>query len=333
MDPHAVHARAIVVDGCSWTFDGWTEKLAQSGATALNLTLAGASEDFAGAVAQIERARAVIRGAPDRFLLARRAADVRRAKAEGKVAVVFNFQNGRPVEDSLHHLETFHELGLRSMQVTYNERNFIGDGCLEPANSGLSSFGRAVIREMNRLGLLVDLTHVGERSTLEAMSLSAKPCVFSHSNPRRRADNPRNISDEQVKACADQGGVVGVCGWGPICWTGGVRPPDVDEFVGHVEYLAELVGVDHVGVSTDSTTSMRVAHIVEHATEVNAAYPTVTGAFVARFGTGLEFRYPVSAAHLPQVTARLLERGFTDADVAKVMGGNFLRVWEEVWGG
>lgn len=333
MDAAAVHRRAIVVDGCSWTFDGWTEKLARSGVTALNLTLAGAAEDFVGAVKQIERARALMARDPARFVLARRAADVRRAKVEGKVAVVFNFQNGRPVDDSLHHLEVFHEIGLRSMQLTYNERNYIGDGCLEPANSGLSAFGRQVVKEMNRLGVVVDLTHVGERTTLEALEIGEKPCVFSHSNPRRRADNPRNITDEQIQRCAQRGGVIGVCGWGPICWTGGEAAPDVEQFVGHIEYIAGLVGIDHVGVATDSTTSMRLAHIVEHATEVNAAYPSVTGAFVGRFGTGLEFRYPVSVTHLPQVTARLLERGFGEPDVAKVMGGNFLRVWEEVWGG
>jgi membrane dipeptidase len=333
MDAATVHARALVVDGCSWTLDGWTDKLAQSGATALNLTATGTGEDFAGAVRQMERVRQVIAGDPGRLLLAGCAADVRRAKAEGKVAVVLNFQNGRPVEDRLQHLETLRALGLRSLQLTYNERNFIGDGCLEPANAGLSLFGRAVVREMNRLGLLVDLTHVGERTSLEALELSDRPCVFSHSNPRRRADNPRNITDEQIRRCAAGGGVIGVCGWGPICWTGGAEAPGVDQFVGHVEYLAELVGIDHVGVATDSTTSTRLAHIVEHATEVNAAYPTVTGAFLARFGTGLDHRYPVSITHLPQVTARLLARGFREADVAKVMGGNFLRVWEAVWGG
>jgi membrane dipeptidase len=333
MDPATAHQRAIVVDGCSWTFDGWTEKLAASGATVLNLTLSDAAEGFEGAVRHIERARALIARDPARFVLARKAADIRKAKAEGKIALVFNFQNGRPIEDRLHHLEIFHEIGLRNMQLTYNERNFIGDGCLEPANSGLSAFGRRVVKEMNRLGMTVDLTHVGERTTLEAMEISEQPCVFSHSNPRRRVDNPRNLTDEQIRRCAAQGGVVGICGWGPICWTGEAEPPGVSQFVGHVKYVADLVGIDHVGVSTDSTSSMRTAHIVEHATEVNAAYPTVTGKFLERWGTGLEYRYPVSITHLPAVTARLVQEGFSEADAAKVMGGNFLRVWEQVWRG
>lgn len=332
MDAAAAHRRATVVDGCSWTFDGWTEKLAQSGATVLNLTLADAADGFEDAVRKIERVRSLIARDPDRFLLARTVRDIRRAKAEGKVALVLNFQNGRPIEDRLQHLEIFHEIGLRNMQLTYNERNFIGDGCLEPANSGLSAFGRRVVKEMNRLGMVIDLTHVGERTTLEAMDLSERPCVFSHSNPRRRADSPRNISDDQMRRCAERGGVIGVCGWGPICWTGGDEPPGIEQFVGHIAYIADLVGIDHVGVATDSTSSMRMAHIVEHATEVNAAYPTVTGRFVERFGTGLETRYPVSITHLPQVTARLLAGGLSESEVAGVMGGNFLRVWEQVWG-
>ena len=328
-----VHRWQIVVEGCTWTFDGWTEKIAQSGVTALNLTLVGGAEDFVAALKEIERALRLIRDDPAHFVLARSGADVRRAKAQRKVAVVFNFQNGRAIEDSLDHLLLFHELGLRSMQLTYNERNFIGDGCLEPANAGLSTFGRRVVTEMNRLGILVDLTHVGERTTLEAMELSEKPCVFSHSNPRRRADNPRNITDEQIRLCAERGGVIGLSPWGPICWTGGATPPTVDDLVDHLTYVADLVGIDHAGVGTDSTTSTRVAHIVEHATEINTAYPAVTGAYVARFGAGLEHRYPIATTDLPRLTACLLERGFSEVDTATVMGGNFLRVWEQVWGG
>lgn len=332
LDATALHRQLIVIDGCSWTLDGWTEKLAASGVTALNLTLAGETTDFHGALGNIETALHHIHGDPDHFLLARTAADIWRAKAAGRVAIVFNFQNGRPIEDSLLHLELFRELGVRNIQLTYNERNFIGDGCLEPSNAGLSLLGRRVVQAMNRLNLLIDLTHVGERTSLEAIDLSEYPCVFSHSNPRRRADNPRNITDEQIVACARRGGVIGACGWGPVCWTGGDAPPTVDDFIGHVEYLVDLAGVDHVAVATDSSSSTRIEHILQHAAEINAAYPTVTGGFVARFGTGVEHRYPVSLANLSAVTANLLARGWEPADVGKVMGGNFRRVWEQVWG-
>ncbi|HYM91638.1 MAG TPA: membrane dipeptidase, partial [bacterium] len=167
---------------------------------------------------------------------------------------------------------------------------------------------------------------------LEAIALSERPCVFSHSNPRVRANNPRNITDEQIKACAEAGGVIGVCGWGPTLWTRGAQPPSLDDFVGHIEYMVNLVGLDHVGVASDSTTSMRIDHILQHAAEVNVAYPAVTEDYVSKFGNGLDRRYPVSVAALPSVTARLLERGWKRDDVAKVMGGNFLRIWRTVWG-
>jgi membrane dipeptidase len=325
-------AGLIIVEGCTWTFDGWTEKIAQSGVTALNLTLVGGTEGFAEALREFEHALSVIRADPDHFLLACSVADIRRAKAEHKTSIVFNFQNGRSVEDRLEHLLLFHELGLRSMQLTYNERNFIGDGCLEPANAGLSLFGRRVVTEMNRLGILIDLTHVGERTTLEAIERSEHPCVFSHSNPRRRAPNLRNITDEQIRACARRDGVIGLSPWGPICWTGGDNPPTMDDLIAHIEYVANLVGIDHAGIGTDSTTSTRLDHIAAHATEINTAYAAVTGTYVGRFGTGLQERYPVAAEDLPKVATRLRERGFSAVDTAKVMGGNFLRVWETVWG-
>lgn len=330
--PADLHASTAVVDGCSWTFDGWTDKVAQSGVAALNLTVVGAGTDFYDAIRSIEQVLQVVHDDPERLCLARTVADILRMKARGGVAVVLNFQNGQPLETSLHHLHFFWEIGVRNIQLTYNERNCIGDGCLEPANAGLSTFGRRLVGEMNRLGIVVDLAHVGERTSLEAIDASAQPCVFSHSNPRRLAESPRNITDEQIKACTRRGGVVGVCGWGPVLWTRGDKPPGLDDFVADIEYLADLAGVDHVAVATDSTTSMRTDHILQHAAEINAAYPRVTGEFVARFGNGLEHRYPVSVASLPQVTQRLQDKGWKAEDVTKIMGGNFLRVWQAVWG-
>lgn len=325
--------RLRIVDGCSWTLDGWTDKMARSGVSALNLTLAAYGSGFLDAIANIEHARAVVRAASGRLRAALNVGDLERAHNDGAVSVVFNFQNGQPIEDRVQHVETFYSLGVRSIQLTYNERNMLGDGCLEPENSGLSALGRDVIREMNALGILVDLSHAGERTSIQALEVSDKPCVFSHSNPRSRADNPRNIQDYQIKACADTGGVVGVCGWGPMLWTGSERAPNVEDFVDNIEYIADLVGVDFVGVASDSTTSMRDDHIRAHAAEVDSAYAPVTGDFIAKFGPGLDFRYPVNVTKLPSVADALTSRGWNAEDVRKVMGENFVRVWSEVWNG
>jgi membrane dipeptidase len=320
-----------LVDGCSWTFDGYTDKLAASHATALNLTVAGASEGFLGALDRIQDVLVRINLDPVRLRLARRAADVDVAGAEHAVAIVLNFQNGAPLERDLGRLDLFHALGVRNVQLTYNERNAIGDGCLEPSDAGLSRFGRQVVGRMNELGMVVDLSHTGRRTSLEAMHLSDRPCVFSHANPRALIDNPRNIDDDQIRACADGGGVIGACAWGPILWRGSDDPPGLEDLLDVIEYLAEAVGADHVGVGTDSTSSERDDHIVAHAHEVNAAYPEVTAPFVARFGGTPRHRYPVPIERLPEVARGLTGRGWSSDDIGKVVGGNLLRVWRSVW--
>jgi membrane dipeptidase len=328
----SLHERLIVIDGCSHSFAGWTEKLATSGATALNLTMAGAAEDFLGALEKIENTLQHIRRDAERLQLARTTDDITRAKQENRSAIVLNFQNGRPLSDRLGHLELFWELGVRNIQLTYNERNFIGDGCLEPTDAGLSRFGKEVIRRMNELGMVIDLSHAGERTSLEAIALSQQPTTFSHSNPRKRADNPRNITDEQIKACAAGGGVIGICGFGALCWTGGPTPPTVDDLIDHMEYVANLVGVDHVGIASDSTTVMSTDHMRAHASRIDAAYPTVMQSYIDMFGHDLSYRYPVPVQSLPQVTERLTERRWENADIEKVMGGNVLQLWQRVWG-
>ena len=320
-----------IVDGCTWTFDGYTGKLAASRATALNLTVAGASEGFVGAMDRIQAVFELVHRNPERLLVARTPADVDAAAATGRVAIVLNFQNGAPLERDVGRLDVFHAVGVRNIQLTYNERNAIGDGCLEPSDAGLSRFGRHVVAHMNELGMVVDLSHTGRRTSFEAMAASSRPCVFSHANPRTMIDNVRNIEDDQIRACADTGGVVGACAWGPILWRGGENPPGLDDLLDVVEYVAELVGIEHVGIGTDSTTSERDDHIDAHAREVNAAYPEVTAPFVARFGGTAKHRYPVPVARLPEVGRRLVERGWTATEVASVMGGNFARVWRTVW--
>lgn len=326
-----MHQGMALVDGCSWTFDGYTDKLERSRVSALNLTVASATEGFAAAVARIQDVLVAIDRDPARLRLARSVDDIDAAGAHGQTAIVLNFQNAQPVERDLGHLHLFRALGVRNVQLTYNERNFVGDGCLEPSDAGLSRFGRQVVSTMNELGMVVDLSHAGRRTSLEALRASAAPCVFSHANPAARAPSPRNLTDEQIRACAHGGGVIGACAWGPILWTGGDDPPGLDDLLDHVEYLAEVAGIDHVGIGTDSTSSMRDDHIAAHAREVNAAYPEVTDGFVARFGGTPTHRYPVPVHDLPKVADGLTTRGWSRDDTAKVVGGNFLRVWRQVW--
>lgn len=263
--------------------------------------------------------------------LATSVADIRRFKTEGRVGLIFGCQNARILEENLDLVEVYHRIGVRVNQLTYNERNFIGDGCVEPTNAGLSRFGRRVVAEMNRVGIQIDLTHVGERSSLEALELSEKPCIFSHSNPRRRAENVRNLTDEQIKLCAERGGVIGVSSWPAICWTGGPMPPTLEDLVGHVEYLADLVGADHISVGTDSEATPG-AYPQELKNSLTASYGPVIGRFRAAFPEGPRTKGFESMEDLPNLTHALLNRGWSVENVRKVLGENLLRAYGTSWG-
>lgn len=288
------------------------------------------SAGYDEAVKAIQRHRTLIDADPQRFVLARRAGDISAAKKDGRIALIFGFQNAKPVGDDLDKLHTFWEMGLRVLQLTYNEPNQFGYGCLVPTDEGLTSLGRQAIREMNDVGLVLDLSHVGYRTAREAIGASSRPVIISHANPRARAANPRNVPDDLIKAVAATGGVVGACGWGPICWRGGPKRPGVDDLVGHLDYMVNLVGIDHVGLGLDSPAA-GLGTVAQHAAEINAAYPQVVGGYVAQFGTGLEGRYAVPVEGLPGVTDALQRKGYPADGVRKIMGGNFLRVFTDVW--
>ncbi len=321
----------IAIDNCAWEFDGYNDKLEESGLTVVQLTVASATEDAAAASQQIQAAKAIVAADPDRLCIVGTVEEIRAAHLAGRVGLLFHFQNSLPIGRDLSLVGSFHDQGVRIVQVTYNESNDAGCGCLVDIDTGLTSFGRELISELNRNGILVDLTHAGERTSMEAIEASAAPVTFSHSNPRAIADNPRNISDEQIKACAATGGVIGVCGWGPISWTGTDQPPSVETIADHVSYIADLVGPQHIGIATDAPISHNMANILAHFKEINTAYGSVTGAFVDKFGPDIKHRYPMPITSIPKLAAALRLRGWQEDDVAGVLGGNMLNLYSRVW--
>jgi len=250
-----------------------------------------------------------------------RVEDIFEAKKNGQLGVILGIQSPSCIGSQRERLRLLHKLGLRSFQLTYMERNLLGDGCLEPENRGLTHFGMQVVRECNRLGLLIDCSHVGVRTTLDAVEHSMKPIVISHTAMRAITDNPRCVTDEQLKAVAAKGGVVGITTYAPFIRSD--RQPTLDDFLDHFDHALAVVGDDHVSFATDW---------FDGKTKVNWAtpwyYPEVTR------GTKFENLGMKGFAHrseLENVVAAMLGRGYSRQTITKILGGNFIRVLKEVW--
>jgi membrane dipeptidase len=324
-----LHRSALVVDGTSFFCEGWNDRLEIAGVTALQMTVPWVVEGARAAIGRIEEYYELVRREP-RLDFVTDLADVQRMKDEDRVGFIIGCQDGSILEADTGLVEVFWRLGMRAIQLTYNARNLLGDGCLEPENAGLSQLGRRMIAEFNRVGMQLDLSHVGERTTLDAIDASSRPVIFSHSNPITRAPSPRNVTDEQIKKCAARGGVIGATPFAPGNWTGGDKAPDIDDFVGHVEYIADLVGIDHVAFGTDSEATPG-AYPVELRAWLGRTYPESSSRFKevhpdVATSAGLE-----SMEGLPAVTAKLLEREWPEEDIRKFLGGNLLRVYDENW--
>ena len=262
-----------------------------------------------------------LEASPD-CVLAGTVGEVRAARATGRMAVAFDLEGMNVLDGSLDLLHLVHALGVRQILFAYNRKGIAGGGCHDEEDPGLTDFGRAALREMNALGMLVDCSHCGYRTTMEAMERSSAPVIFSHSNPRALRDHERNIRDDQARACAATGGVVGVNGIGLFLGEDDTRTATLAD---HVEYLLDLIGPDHVGIGLD--------YFFE---------PDGDASFQDTLAENEHYwppdRYPGGAvrcatpSQLRELTAELLARGRREAEVRAVLGGNFLRVAGEVWG-
>jgi membrane dipeptidase len=253
----------------------------------------------------------------DRFTLVRTVADIDAAKREGKLAIAFDIEGMNSLDGEAYMVSFYYRLGVRQMLFAYNLNNLAGSGCHDK-DTGLTDFGRQVIAEMNRVGMLVDCSHTGLRTTLQAMEASTAPCIFSHSNPVTLHKHGRNIVDEQIKACARTGGVIGINGIGLFLGDPVASTPTL---VRAITYVADMVGIDHVGLALDWTPEN-----LEGLTAANPKFwPQSEG-----YGQGSNMRV-AAPSQLPEITEMLLERGYAEEDVRKVMGGNFRRVAAAVW--
>ena len=254
----------------------------------------------------------------DKYIIPETADDVRRAKRQGRLAVAFDLEGMNALNEDIAMVGLFHRLGVRQALFAYNLNNAAGGGCHDE-DTGLTAFGRAVVEEMNRVGMLVDCSHSAYRTTMEAMEISSAPVLFSHSNPEAIWEHGRNIRDDQIKACAATGGVVGVSGLGIFL---GVNDTSTETMVEHVCYLADLVGPEHIGLGLD--------HIYEEldlAGELSAR-PDFWPPDQLYDTPNIKVAHP---GQIAEICEHLVARGFADSEVRGVLGGNFLRVAAEVW--
>lgn len=255
------------------------------------------------------------------FALVGTAQEVRRANAQGKMAVTFDIEGMNALDGRVEMVELYHHLGVRQMLFAYNRNNLAGGGCHDD-DPGLTDFGRAVIDEMNRLGMFVDVTHCGYRTSMEAMEYSSQPVIFSHSNPRAICNHERNITDEQIKACAATGGIIGVVGVSLFLGTGA---DSAHALADHVDYLLDVAGPKHVGIGLD------YAFRVTDSSSTSDLFRANPGFWPPERGYDVpEVRF-VSPARLLKLTDILLRRGHSEAVVRGVLGENFLRLAGEVW--
>lgn len=257
--------------------------------------------------------------APDEAVLARNGEEIKLAVDEGKIAFVLAFEGSAAIGTDVELFETFFRLGLRMASFSWFGRTSLADGSGEEFASGrLTKAGIAALSEMERLGILLDVSHLSERSTEHALEIATRPLIASHSSARAVLNHHRNLTDEQLKSIAATGGVIGVNFFNAF-----VDPerPTIDRLVDHIEHIAGVAGIEHVGIGPD--------FVKEYFEEVYPGEPDlmIEGLRARAVIEGLE-----TSADLPKLTAAMLRRGFTPADVKKVMGENFLRVFSEVMG-
>jgi membrane dipeptidase len=262
-----------------------------------------------GALQEIERS--------GHFMLARDGAEIRRARAEGQIALMFTIEGAGPIGEDLAILRLLYRLGLRSVILTWFKANPAADGVGEKRNGGLSTFGRELVAEMNRLGMLIDISQSAPATVDDAFAFSQQPVIASHSNCAGLHPHRRNLTDQQLRDLARNGGLIGLTSY-PAHVHDGL--PELRDFMDQVDYAVRLMGIDHVAIGLN---------IVVHTPEEAEAFYRRSNIEFSQFHLpGLE-----DVDRLPNVTSALLERGYGEAEIAKIMGGNVLRVIDQVTGG
>ena len=335
--PASAYTNAVVIDSLCNPFTRMDvlpsgEVLAavrQSGITAINYTVSASTfEDTVNILANLQD---LVDHYPEAFLIVRRSSDINRAKRENKIGIMPGFQETAFLEEDPDRIATFRRLGVRIMQLTYNNRSIFGDGCLEPGNAGLSKAGIAAVKRLNELGVALDLSHSGYRTTSDGIAQSAKPVLITHSGCAAIYAHPRNKPDEILKALADRGGYFGVYLMPYVVASPTV--PTREHVLDHLVHALNVCGADHVGIGSDGAIQKTVL-----TPEQKAAFDKdIARRKELGIGAPGEDRYPFvpdlnGPDHMQVIAAELAKRGQPASVIEKVLGANFQRVIGEIWG-
>ncbi len=309
---------------------GDLDMVRDSGIHVVKWSIGGINDDLAATVESIAYIYRMIEVHPAYFTQVRTAADIDRARHEGKLGIIFSFESVEMLEGKLERLELFRNFGVRVMQLSYNRRSPFAAGVLEPEAGGLTAQGREAVIAMNKLGIAVDLSHANANTTRDVLASSAKSAVMTHAGCAAVHPHPRNKTDEQLRALADKGGVVGIYDLPYL--TASPRQPTVEDYMAHMEHALKVAGEDHVGIGSDvainpfDTSSKGMAEFATMEEARQKAGLAAPEEDRPTYVVGLNF-----PRKLEVIADQLLKRGYSAAVTEKVLGANFARVFSEIW--
>lgn len=299
-------------------FDELLPRFQSVGVNFISLSV-GAGGDVDSTIRHLGQVRREIQACSEHLVLATSVKDIRKAQADNKLAVNFDFQDSLPFGRCLDMIQMYYDLGVRQVGLAYNQRNFVGDGGAEKANGGLSLFGVEAIQEMNRVGMLVDGSHAGHRTTMEAMEVCDEPFIFSHSNPHAVRPHYRSIKDDQMIACAATGGVIGINGVG--YWVGDINA-STEAIFRCLDYTVEKVGAEHVGLGFDYIHDQE--GLIDHVRSAPLTWPPYKGEEMVKHNYA-------GAEQMVGLVQVMLDHGYSDQAIINILGENWARVCERVW--
>jgi membrane dipeptidase len=334
-----LYKRALVLDGNSGPpGTNGDVPLAQSaldlarscGVTVVKLSIGGINADFAATVEEIAYFQRIVEVYPAYFLQVRVSADMERAKREGKLGIIFSFESADMFEGDAARIELFRNLGVRVMQLSYNRKSPFAAGVMEPNGGGLTPPGRLAVSQMNALGVAIDLSHANPQTTADAIAASTKPVVMTHGGCTAVHPHPRNKTDEQLRALAAKGGVLGIYDLPYL--TASPKQPTVDDYMAHMEHALKVMGEEHVGVGSDAsiepfdTSAKGMAEFNKREEQRQKSGLAAPEEDRPTYVVGLN-----TPRRIEVIADQLLKRGYSNRTAEKVIGANFARVLGEIW--